>query len=181
MKTNDWSTARFSSTDLQLLEELWRARARESLLDFRRYIRPELKVNWWVREVAEKLQGFHNDFTAGRRPKLAIAAPPQHGKTSTIIDLIAYVAGCDPDKKCIYSSYGDELGIRANQEVQRIISSPRYQSIFGRTRINLPGWQCNSSVIEYAGFKGSFRNTTTGGAITGMELHLGIIDDPVKG
>ncbi len=45
----------------------------------------------------------------------------------------------------------------------------------------MPGWQCNNSLIEYAGFKGSFHNTTVNGAINGMELHLGIIDDPVKG
>src|SRR6202022_633208 len=41
--------------------------------------------------------------------------------------------------------------------------------------------QCNTSLIEFAGYSGSFRNTTIGGAINGMELHLGVIDDPVKG
>ena len=29
--------------------------------------------------------------------------------------------------------------------------------------------------------RGSFRNTTVGGQINGLELHLGVIDDPVKG
>jgi hypothetical protein len=43
------------------------------------------------------------------------------------------------------------------------------------------GWQCNTSPIEYADRFGSFRNTTTMGSINGMELHIGVIDDPVKG
>jgi len=29
--------------------------------------------------------------------------------------------------------------------------------------------------------EGSFRNTTIAGQINGMELHLGVIDDPLKG
>jgi predicted phage terminase large subunit-like protein len=36
-------------------------------------------------------------------------------------------------------------------------------------------------LIEYANRFGSFRNTTTMGSTNGMELHLGVIDDPVKG
>ena len=37
------------------------------------------------------------------------------------------------------------------------------------------------NLIEYAGHAGSFRNTTVEGAVNGMELHLGVIDDPIKG
>jgi hypothetical protein len=36
-------------------------------------------------------------------------------------------------------------------------------------------------LIEFVDHKGSFRNTTVRGQITGMELNLGIIDDFVKG
>ena len=163
------------------LEQMVRARARESFLEFRRYSRPQLIVGWWVREVEQQLQRFYDDFIAGKRPKLALMAPPQHGKSLAVIDFMAYIAGRDPDKKTIFGSYSDELGIGTNLELQRIIAGPLYQQIFGRTRINVPGWHCNASLIEYAGFKGSFRNTTINGSINGMELHLGVIDDPVKG
>jgi hypothetical protein len=43
------------------------------------------------------------------------------------------------------------------------------------------GWQFNTNLIEFADRAGSFRNTTINGSINGMELHLGVIDDPVKG
>jgi len=36
------------------------------------------------------------------------------------------------------------------------------------------------ALIEFAGYRDSFRNTTVMGAINGIELHLGAIDDPMK-
>jgi predicted phage terminase large subunit-like protein len=45
----------------------------------------------------------------------------------------------------------------------------------------MPGWACNNELIEFAGHLGSFRNTTVNGQITGLELHLGVLDDPIKG
>jgi predicted phage terminase large subunit-like protein len=39
----------------------------------------------------------------------------------------------------------------------------------------------DTSEIEFVGYPGSFRNTTVAGPINGMELHLGVIDDPLKG
>jgi len=63
----DRSKLQVSPDELNLLEELAKARARESFLEFRRYIRPQLIVGWWVRDVAQKLQRFYNDFVAGNR------------------------------------------------------------------------------------------------------------------
>ena len=53
--------------------------------------------------------------------------------------------------------------------------------MFPHTQIGAHGWNCNTELVEYVGRDGSFRNTTVEGAINGMELHLGVIDDPVKG
>jgi predicted phage terminase large subunit-like protein len=136
---------------------------------------------WWVELIAVELQQFYEDFAAGRRPKLALMAPPQHGKSETVIDFIAWSSGKNPDIKTIFASYSAELGERANRDLQRIIQSERYKCIFPLTRIGGTGWQCNNELIEFVGRRGSFRNTTVEGQITGMELHLGVIDDPVKG
>jgi hypothetical protein len=62
-----------------------------------------------------------------------------------------------------------------------MMQTPQYKQMFPETRVGVIGWQCNTSLIEYAGRFGSFRNTTTMGSINGMELHIGVIDDPVKG
>src|SRR6266436_1388590 len=126
-------------------------------------------------------------MVAGKRPKLAISAPPQHGKSWAATDFIAYVAGKLPDRKTIFGSYSDDLGIRTNNDLQRIITSERFRKIFPGTKISdettagFDRWKRNSSLIEFIGHQGSFRNTTVSGQINGLELHLGVIDDPIKG
>jgi predicted phage terminase large subunit-like protein len=160
------------------------AEARESFWAFRKNLRYGTMLSgWWVELVAVELQQFYEDFAAGRRPKLALMAPPQHGKSGTAIDFIAWSSGKNPDIKTIFASYSAELGVRANLDLQRIFQSERYKRIFPLTRIGGigTGWQCNNELIEFVGRRGSFRNTTVEGQITGMELHLGVIDDPVKG
>jgi predicted phage terminase large subunit-like protein len=134
------------------------------------------------------LQKFYDDLQAGKRPKLVIQAPPQHGKSVQIIDFIAWVAGHNPDYRTIYTSFSERLGIRANLRLQRLYDTPLYQAIFPATRINaanvttLAGRTLrNREIIEYEGREGYFRNTTVRGSITGESLDLGVIDDPIKG
>jgi predicted phage terminase large subunit-like protein len=156
------------------------ARARDRFASYRRVMHPGLIWNWWTAEVADRLNEFYNDLVAGRRPKLAIMAPPQHGKSLAVTDFITWLAGKNPNLKTIFASYSDELGVRTNLDVQRIIRSPRYEAAFGRTVIGVSGWQCNTNLIEFANYTGSFRNTTVMSGVTGFGLNLGVIDDPLK-
>src|SRR5262245_49097205 len=110
---------------MQLLAQAERARAqaRENFCAFRQYMHPDMIWGWWIQEVSLHLQQFYEDLVAGRRPKLALQAPPQHGKSSTAEDFIAWGAGRNPDLKTIYASFSDDLGVRINQNLQRIIGS----------------------------------------------------------
>jgi hypothetical protein len=108
-------------------------------------------------------------------------AHPQSGKSMAVTDFIAWVAGRNPNVKTIFASYSDTLGERTSLDLQRILNSDNYIKIFGRTRIGLQGWKLTTNLIEFSDFGGSFRYTTSLGAVTGLELHLGVIDDPVKG
>jgi hypothetical protein len=174
-------TRPISAKRVVLQAELIRARARENFRIFRHVMHPDMVWGWWTVDISNELQQFYLDLVAGRRPKLAIMAPPQHGKSTAAVDFIAWLAGKNPDCKTIFASYSDDLGVRTNLDLQRRLGSDSYRRIFPNTRINTPGWKHDSSHIEFAGHRGSFRNTTVSGAITGMELNLGIIDDPVKG
>jgi hypothetical protein len=109
--------------------------------------------------------------------------PPQHGKSWAAEDIIAWAVGKNPSWKTIYASYSDELGVLRNMNLQRLFTSQRYHHIFPNLMIGGigTGYQCNTSLIEYVGGPGSFRNTTVNGGITGMEQHLGVLDDFVKG
>lgn len=177
-----------SIDDINLLEAYYQHKARESFWAFRQYMRPKLKKGWFHRELARELDAFGRRLLAGEAPILLIQAPPQHGKSWAVVDFIAWLAGLDPDRQVIYSSFSERLGIRANLMLQRFFDHPKYQATFPETRI--PSRNAvtisaatlrNREILEYEGHAGYFRNTTVRGAITGEGMGLGVIDDPIKG
>lgn len=173
--------------DADLIQQAAYQSARDSFWAFRKLLHPKDKRGWFQREVAKELQQFYDDLSAGKRPKLVIQSPPQHGKSLQIIDFIAWLAGKNPELKTIYASFSDRLSVRANLRLQRYYDGPLYRKIFPDTIINKIGntesGQAlrNREILEYLNSDGYFRNTTVRGAITGETLDLGVIDDPIKG
>ena len=174
--------------DLALIQELASAEARESFWAYRQLVHKDFVTGWWIKEVSECFQDFYNDLVAGLRPKLILMSPPQHGKSHSVTDFISWVSGQNPDIKSMFISYSEDLGIRANLTLQRLLSSQAYSLVFPDTAISSDSVvsqigrpQRNSFLLEFVGYDGSFRNTTIGGQITGQALDLGIIDDPIKG
>jgi predicted phage terminase large subunit-like protein len=173
---------------IAILNALAVAEARKSFWAYRRFMFPKMKLGWWQREVTAELQRFYDEMTEGRRPKMVIEAPPQHGKSRMIVEFVSWIAGKNPDLKVIYASFSDHLGLRANRTLQHIYVTSRYRMIFPGTQTNLTAAASSNaapsartqSIIEYVGREGSFRNTTVSGAINGETLDLGVIDDPIK-
>ena len=161
--------------------------AKENFWVYRQFINPNLKLSWFQKEIAYALMQFYQDYKAGKRPKLIIEAPPQHGKSVQVIEFISWLAGHDPKAKTIYTSFSERLGIRANLRLQRIFDSPKYKQVF-TTHLNTSNvvaisgqYLRNREILEYVDNEGYFRNTTIRGSITGESLDIGIIDDPLKG
>jgi predicted phage terminase large subunit-like protein len=182
------TTENLNDGDVSGIEEFQWALARENFYLYRKSIRPNLIETWWQWDVARNLQWFYDEMVAGNRPAMVIQAPPQHGKTEQVTDFISWVAGRNPDIKTIFGSYSDELGVKVNLALQRTYDSERYKRVFEFTRINdtaasstAARWLRNSTILEYVGHEGSFRNTTVMGQINGLGLDLGVIDDPMKG
>jgi len=162
--------------------------AARSYWHYRQIIRPKMLIGWWQRDCAAHLQQFYNDMVAGKRPKLAISSPPQHGKSEQAQDFISWVSGKNPDIRTIFTTFSDRLGVKTNRNLQRTYTEPTYNEIFPETSINadnavtLAGRPLrNNEILEYVNHEGYFRNTTVLGPITGEGLDLGIIDDPIKG
>jgi hypothetical protein len=84
---------------IQKLAAQAQAEARRNFWAFRRYMRPGMLWGWWAERVAVELQHFYLDLVAGKRPQLALMAPPQHGKSWAATDFIAWVAGKNPNLK----------------------------------------------------------------------------------
>jgi predicted phage terminase large subunit-like protein len=184
----EWTTEK-----LRLLEAVACEESRESFWAYRQFLNPHMILRrpgaprsfcWWQREVALELHRFWLGYQAGRRPKLLLQSPPQHGKSTMAVDFLSWAVGQafllkQNDIKIIFASFSDRLGIRANLRLQRIFRNPKYPKIFGN--VLSEDLRANSQMIEFAGHEGYFRNTTVEGAVTGEGLDIGVIDDPIKG
>ena len=169
---------------VELLAQLAYVRAANEFYVFRQLTNPTLKWGWFTYVLATTLQEFYADYRAGKRPILIINTPPQHGKSLTVIDFLAWLAGKDPSEKLVYTSFSDRLCVRANLRMQRVMDSPKYQEIFPGTELSHSsnsGYLRNTNILEFVANTGYFRATTVGGPITGEELSIGVIDDPIKG
>lgn len=177
----------FDESGIDEYEQLCAGHSRRSLWEFRKFMDPTMIKGWWPQEVARQFEVFHRKLKAGRRPKLVIEAPPQHGKTRGLQDYISWASGDLPSLRTIYASFSDDLGVATNSFLQRRFDDNKYQLTFPGTRLNSTNaskdtsYQRNSSLLEFVGQKGSFRNVTVQGQVNGKSLDLGVIDDPLKG
>lgn len=177
----------YSRAEIEAALEKMVREARANFWAFRQLINPRIITGWYQEVAANHLQQWYADLMDGKRPKLVIQAPPQHGKSDMIVDFIAWLAGRGADLQVIYASYSENLGIRANLKLQRIYDSRIYSRIFPEIQINKSnvvtvsrGAQRNRFQIQYVGKRGRFYNTTVNGSITGESLDVGVIDDPIK-
>jgi hypothetical protein len=91
--------------NIDLIDAGWRQIVRDDFGYFRQHMRPTMMWGFWNEVVAAELTEFYNDFVAGKRPKIVICTPPQHGKSWTAVDFIGWVSGRDPDLKTIFASF----------------------------------------------------------------------------
>ncbi len=166
-------------------ELLNRRKARDSLIDFILYTKPDYEVNWHHELIA----GYLDRFVSGEIKRLMLFEPPRHGKSEQVSRrLPAFIFGKDPDASIISCSYSADLASRMNRDVQRIIDSPEYQRLFPDTQLNSSNVRTvaqesylrNSDLFEIVGHRGVYRCAGVGGGITGMGCTYGIIDDPIK-
>ncbi len=160
-------------------------KARRNLLDFTLYTMPEFERSWHHDVMCEYLDAFVRlEIT-----RLIISMPPRHTKSEFVSRrLPALILGQDPNAPIIAASYGADLARRMNRDVQRIMDDAAYLRLFPKTRLSgvnvraaLPGsWLRNSDMFEVVEYNGYYRGAGVGGAITGMGMKYGIIDDPIK-
>lgn len=159
--------------------------AATSLLAFAQHTKPDYQVGWHHRVLCSYL----DRFVSGEIPRLMVFMPPRHGKSELVSRrLPAYLLGRDPETSIIASSYSADLASRMNRDVQRIIDTPGYGSLFPATQLfgkNVRAvaggsYLRNSDIFEIVGHSGVYRSAGVGGGITGMGCHYGIIDDPIK-
>lgn len=128
---------------------------------------------WHIKAICEYLEAC----TRGEIRNLIINIPPRHMKSLLVnVFFPAWVWIEHPEKKFIFTSYGEDLAIRDSVQCKKLITSYWYQS----------NWKLDLRKDQNQ--KGNFENLTGGyrksfgfgGGIVGEGGDFIVVDDPLK-
>lgn len=155
-------------------ELLARRRAREGLISFAEYTKPDYEAARHHRYMA----GYLEAVERGEITRLILNTPPRHGKSELVTRRFpAYFLGKHPKRFVISASYNSDFATDFGRDVRGIISSPEYKKVFPNVELAPDSraadrWNTNLGGAYFAAGVGS--------GITGRGMHLGIVDDPIK-
>jgi predicted phage terminase large subunit-like protein len=101
---------------------------------------------------------------------------PTHNSELVSRRLPAWIFGRDPEAKIILASHTQNLAESMSRDVQRIMRSPSYQSVFGARLGDGSKHKITNKEFEVLG-GGHFRAVGVGKRIAGIGASFGIIDD----
>src|SRR4030042_2561775 len=128
--------------------------AMDSFIEFTKYTFPGYRLNWHNIKLAEYL----DKFAKHEIQYLIIELPPRHGKSELVSRrLPAFILGRNPEEEVISCSYASGLAQKMNRDVQRIMDSKEYFSLFPDTRLS----------GSHGGKAGEDRRTNEGFAVVG--------------
>ena len=165
-------------TKLQIENEykqLRKVKARKHFQNFVSYTYEDYQMEWFHKCVCAYLQALYE----GSIKKLMIFIPPQHGKSELSSRRFpAWCIGQNPNLQIGLLCYSQDLASAFNRDIQKIIDTPEYSSLFPKTVLAKD--LANSKKMGFEDAKGSIKTVGMIGGITGNKLDIGIIDDPFK-
>lgn len=158
--------------------------AKRGLFNFAIATMSQFKPTWFHKSYYEVL----SKFARGEIKHLMVFVPPQHGKSEgSTRRLPAYMLGKNPDLKFGIVSYSAPKARKFNREIQRVIDTLEYRTIFPDTALNsmnlatvAGGWLRNADECEIVGKRGGFKTVGVGGPLTGEPVDILILDDIYK-
>lgn len=153
--------------------------AQRGLLNFTRYTKDDYEINWHHEVVAERLDAI----LLGTCRRLMILEPPQNGKSEQVSRRFpAFALGRKPNLRIIACSYGDSLAQNMSRDVQKILDSESYRTLFPGTRLSQGRDEAKRTQGQFdvVGHLGYYIAAGVGGSITGKTADIGIVDDPIK-
>jgi predicted phage terminase large subunit-like protein len=151
--------------------------AREHLLDFIEYTKPNYEAGWFHRKVCQVFEQFLQDVRDNKRPRVILSAPPQHGKSEIVSRRFpVWAQGKFPDLRFVCSSYNTDWAEALSTDRIRCFTAPEFGEVFPDCKIR----KAKAEMIETQA--GGFQLAKgVGAGITGRSADIGIIDDPIKG
>lgn len=159
-------------------KEVQAEKARRLFPDFIGMTQPRLAIDGFHRKYYEVL----DRFARGDIRKLIVTIPPQHGKSQgSTVGLPAYLLGVNPDLRIALASYNLSLASRFNRQIQRMMDSKSYRTLFPGSRLKAPGSKENyirsAEEFEVIGQEGGVIAVGREGALTGNPVDVMVIDD----
>ena len=173
--------------NLQIQAELARRElARRDIVEFAKFIAPgnlplddgALHLSKFQLHLAGVCQRIVDETLAGKEPRYIIEAPPRHGKSLFLSQIMPpYFFLRDPSKFIIHTTYGQSFANDFGRNVRGILNHPRFIDL---NPMACPDPSTNAvDRVDLMG-KGSYFAVGMNGPITGRGGHLLILDDPVK-
>lgn len=147
-------------------------RARESFIDYVRYIWPSFIEGQHHRIVAEAM----DRIVKGDLKRLMVFMPPRHSKSEMASFMLpSFMLGNDPTKKIIQASNTGELAVGFGRKVRNLVDSEPYSKLFPNVGLSSDSKAAHRWSTNHGG---EYFAVGTGGKVTGRGADLLIIDDP---
>lgn len=177
MNSPQLSNAKISD-DEAAFELLRRRQAREKLMDFILYTKPDYDRNWHHDILTSKLDSVVRSIENGEPRRVIVRQPPQAGKSEIISRRFPpFVFGKHPEWNIIATAYNDTWAEGLGRDARNILDSDRYGKIFSRTQLSQDS---RARGLWHTSSGGQYLAAGVGGGITGNPAHILIIDDPYK-
>lgn len=155
-------------------EILRRRAAREGLIPFTEYTKPNYNSDPFHHMVAAKLEAVER----GEIRRLMIFAPPRHGKSELSTRRFpAYFLARNPQKNVISASYNADFAKTFGRDVRNIVQGKEYNVLFPEVGIRSDNRSADEWELQQGG---KYFAVGVGTGTTGKGAHLFMIDDPIK-
>ena len=136
----------------------------------------DLPRTWKTPKHLARIDDLLIDLAAGVSRRLAVFAPPRHGKSVLTSHYFpAWFLLTHPDKRVILTSYEADFAAQWGRKVRDTVN--KWGPVFG-VRVRTDSKAADRWEIERHG--GGMQTAGAGGAILGKGADLFVIDDPVK-
>lgn len=137
-----------------------------------------LKSSYNVGDHSRLIAAAFQSLVEGRRKRVALSIPPQHGKSEIFSRCgLAWAHGTHPTMNIMFGTYSDSFSWDFGDQVLEIMSRERFLEVFPKYRLR-KGGKSKRHLVSSKG--GQINFVGRGGAGTGKPADLFIIDDPLK-
>ncbi|BAQ16097.1 phage terminase large subunit [Methyloceanibacter caenitepidi] len=122
------------------------------------------------------------DIEAGRRKRVAVSIPPQHGKTWHLSTFgPAWILGRNPRAKIIVGTYNETRADELGEAFRDLLLSDAYRQVFPNVEVSKSSKSKSAITLLVNGrAAGKIHFVSMQGTVTGRTAHYFFVDDPIK-